>query len=142
MMMIPRRNNFSLWDEMFKDPFFSTEAETKLMKTDVRENENSYILNIDVPGYDKKNIKLSIEGGYLTVEASVDNSDEEKDSKGKYVRRERYYGHCTRSFYVGEDVKPEDIKASFKNGMLELTIPKKDSKEQINETKYIPIDGE
>ena len=138
MMMIPRRRDFDLWDEMFRDPFF-TESESKTMKTDIREKGDKYLIDIDLPGYDKENIKISVEDGYLTVQATIDSNDEEKE-KGKFVRRERYMGTCSRSFYVGEDVKSEDIKASFKKGILTLEIPKIEENKKLPEKKYVEIE--
>ena len=120
MMMIPSRNDFDLFNDMFRDPFFN-EHETRVMKADIREKKDKYSIDIDLPGYSKENIKISVEDGYLTV------------------RRERYTGSCSRSFYVGEDVESEDIKASFKNGILNLEIPKKEEK-KLPEKKYIQID--
>ena len=141
MMMIPRRNHgFDLLGEMFSDPFF-TEGESKVMRTDIKEKKDKYLIDIDLPGYEKENIKLEVEDGYLLVHATM-NSDKEEKEEGKYVRKERYVGSCLRSFYVGDDVKSEDIKASFKNGTLKIEVPKKEEKEKIAEKKYIPIDGE
>lgn len=141
MMMIPRRrNDFDLWDEMFRDPFL-TEGEAKLMKTDIKEKKDKYLINIDLPGYEKENIKIEIEDGYLTVHATTDSQKEEKE-EGKFVRKERYLGECSRSFYIGENIKEEDIKASLKNGTLHLEIPKKEKEKTLPEKKYIPIDGE
>lgn len=138
MMMIPRRHNFDLWDEMFRDAFF-TESESKLMKTDIKEKKDKYLIDIDLPGYDKEGIKIAIQDGYLTVHAKVDKVEDENE-KGKYVRKERYTGECSRSFYVGENVKEEDIKAKFTNGTLTLEIPKKEDKKELPEKKYIPIE--
>ncbi len=138
MMMIPRRNNeFDLFNDLFRDPFFN-EHETRVMKTDIREKKDKYLIDIDLPGYNKDNIKISVEDGYLTVQASIDSNHEEKED-GKFVRRERYMGSCSRSFYVGEDVKSEDIKASFKNGILNLEIPKIEESKKLPEKKYIEI---
>ena len=139
MMMIPkRRNEFDLLEEMFRDPFFTGE-ETKLMRTDIKEKKDKYLVDIDLPGYEKEDIKIEIEDGYLTIHATTDSHKEEKE-EGKFVRKERYVGECSRSFYVGEDIKEEDIKASFKNGTLKLEIPKKEEKKELPEKKYIPID--
>ena len=139
MMMIPRRNHeFDLLEEMFKDPFFMG-GESKIMKTDIKEKKDKYLIDIDLPGYEKENIKLEIEDGYLTVHATIDSDKEEKE-EGKYVRKERYMGSCSRSFYVGDEVKNEDIKASFKNGILRIEVPKKEEKEKLPEKKYIQID--
>jgi HSP20 family protein len=137
MMMIPRRNDFDLIGDMFRDPFF-TEHETRVMKTDIRENKDNYLIDIDLPGYSKDNIKISVEDGYLTVQASIDSNHEEKEH-GKFVRRERYTGSCSRSFYVGDEVKSEDIKASFKNGILCLAVPKKEETKKLPEKKYVEI---
>lgn len=137
MMMIPRRHDFDLWDEMFRDPFF-TEGESKLMKTDIKEKKDRYLIDIDLPGYEKEGIKIEIQEGYLTVHAKVDKEDDKE--KGKYVRKERYTGECSRSFYVGDNVKEEDIKAKFHNGTLTLEVPKKEDKKELPEKRYIPIE--
>lgn len=138
MMMIPRRKNYDLWDEMFGDPFFSGES-SQVMKTDIKEKKDKYVIEMDLPGYEKDNIKIEIEDGYLNVHASVEDKADE-DDEGDFVRKERYYGECSRSFYVGDEVKEEDIKASFKNGTLKITIPKKEAKKEIPEKKFIAID--
>ena len=139
MMMMPRRkNDFDLLDEMFSDPFFN-ENESRIMKTDITEKKNKYLIDVELPGYEKENIKIEVDDGYLTVHAEMNSNKEEKE-EGKFVRRERYVGSCSRSFYVGTDVKDEDIKASFKNGMLKIEIPKKDEKKELPEKKYIKID--
>ena len=138
MMMIPRRKNeFDLFDEMFNDSFF-TRGENKLMRTDIKEKNDHYELEVDLPGYEKENIKIELSDGYLTIHASMNKSvDDEKDSK--YVHKERYVGNSSRSFYVGDNVKEEDIKASFKNGTLKLTLPK-ERQEKQDEKKYIDIE--
>ena len=138
MMMIPRRKNeFDLFDEMFNDPFF-TRGENKLMRTDIKEKNDHYELEVDLPGYEKENIKIELSDGYLTINASMNKeTDEDKDSS--YVHKERYVGECSRSFYVGDNIKEEDIKASFKNGTLKLTLPK-EKQEKIEEKKYIDIE--
>ena len=139
MMMIPRRHDFDLFDEMFRDPFFSMGGESKLMKTDINEKKDKYVIDIDLPGYEKDGIKVEIQDGYLTVHAKVNKEENDKE-KGKYVRKERYIGECERSFYVGDNIKEEDIKAKFKNGTLTLEIPKKEERKELPEKKYIPID--
>ena len=138
MMMIPRRHDFDLFDDMFRDPFFN-EGESKLMKTDIKEKKDKYLIDIDLPGYDKDNIKIEIQDGYLTIHASV-NKENDEEEKGKYVRKERYAGEWSRSFYIGDNIKEEDIKAKFKNGTLTLEIPKKEERKQLPDTKYIPIE--
>ena len=139
MMMIPRRNHFDLFDEMFRDPFFEG-SESKVMKTDIKEKKDKYLIDIDLPGYDKEDIKMEISDGYLTVHATVNKEVDDEKEKGKYVRKERYVGECSRSFYVGENVKEEEIKAKFKNGTLTIEVPKKDDKKELPEKKYIPIE--
>ncbi len=139
MMMIPRRKNeFDLFDEMFNDPFF-TRGESKLMKTDIKEKGDKYEIEVDLPGYEKENIKIEIEDGYLNIHATI-NKNVENDKDSKYVHKERYVGECSRSFYVGEDVKEEDIKASFKNGTLKIELPKQDKKKLEDTKKYIEIE--
>ena len=134
MMMIPRiKNEFDLLGEMFADPFF-TEHESKIMKTDIKEKTDKYLIGIELPGYQKENIKIDVEDGYLTVHAEI-NSDNEEKEEGKFVRRERYVGSCSRNFYVGNEVKSEDIKASFKNGILKIEVPKKEYKKELPEKK-------
>jgi HSP20 family protein len=138
MMMIPRRKNeFDLFDEMFNDPFF-TRGESKLMKTDIKEKKDHYELEIDLPGYEKDNIQIELADGYLTVHASMNKEvDDEKDSK--YVHKERYVGNSSRSFYVGDAVKEDEIKASFKNGTLKLCLPK-EKEDKKEDKKYIDIE--
>lgn len=140
MMLMPRRNDFDLWDDIFSDAFFSRKPQSKLMRTDIREKDEAYLVDIDLPGYDKKDIKISVDDGYLTVSAKKESSNDEKDSEGNYIRRERFSGECSRSFYVGDDLEAEDVKASFKNGILTLDIPKKDETKKIPEKKYVEID--
>ena len=115
MMLVPRRNDLDLFKEIFRDPFFTGGDESKLMKTDIKETEDKYLIDIDLPGYEKENIKIEVENGYLIIQAKTGSEKEEKD-EGKFVRKERFIGECSRSFYVGEDVEEEEIKASFKNG--------------------------
>ena len=135
MMMLPRRNEFNLLDDIFGDLDYT---ENKIMKTDIKEHKDNYSILIDLPGYNKEDIKISVDDGYLTISATMSKNEEEKEH-GKFVRRERYFGECSRSFYVGDNVLVEDIKASFKNGTLNLSIPKKEQK-QITEKKYVQIE--
>lgn len=138
MLMIPRRKNeFDLLDDMFGEPFFR-EAESKIMKTDIKEKDDKYIIDVDLPGYEKENIKMEIEDGYLTIHATTDTSKEEKE-EGKFVRKERYVGSCSRSFYVGEEVQIEDVKASFRNGTLKVEVAKKEKAKEVPAKKYIEI---
>ena len=137
MMLIPKRN-FDFFDDLFNDPFF-TSHESKLMKTDIKEHDDKYELLVDLPGFNKENIKIHIEDGYLIINAKTEIKDNDKQEKGKYVRKERYYGECSRSFYVGSQIKEEDIKANLKNGILNIEIPKENDTKQIEEKKYIEI---
>ncbi len=113
-----------------------------LMKTDIKENDDSYELEMDLPGFKKDEVKVSLENGCLIVSAAkgLDEDEREKDT-GKYIRKERYAGACQRSFYVGEDVAQDDIKGEFKHGILKLTILKKEAKPAVEEKKYIAIEG-
>lgn len=136
MMLVPRRN-FDLFDDFFDDGFFS-KKERNLMKTDIRETKDKYIIDIDLPGFDKENINLSLNKGYLEISAKVDK-EENNDEEEKYVRKERFYGECSRSFYVGEDITKEDIQAEFKNGILKIEVPKLDETSRNEEIKQIEI---
>ena len=135
MMLVPRRN-FDLFDDFFDDGFFS-KKDRNLMKTDIRETKDKYIIDIDLPGFDKENINLSLNKGYLEISAKVDKEDNEEEEK--YVRRERFCGECSRSFYVGDDITEEDIQTKFKNGILKIEVPKVNPEEKENETKQIEI---
>ena len=137
MMLMPRRDFDLFGDDFFRDDFFKGEK-NNLMKTDIKETENSYILDVDLPGYNKEDIKVDVTDGYLTINAKMSNEVKD-EKKGKFVRRERFTGECTRSFYVGEDIKEEEIKASFKNGILNLEVPKVSPEEKKSEKKYIEI---
>ena len=113
-----------------------------MMKTDVKETEKGYEVAVDLPGFKKDEIQLELNDGYLTISAEkgLDKDEQEKES-GHYIRRERYAGACSRSFYVGEDVQQEDIKAEFKHGILKLFVPKKEAKAAVEEKKHIAIEG-
>ena len=110
------------------------------MKTDVRETDGVYELSIELPGFKKEDVSAKLDNGYLTINASRNEEKEEKKEQDKYIRRERYTGQCTRSFYVGEGVKQEDIQAKFEDGILRLKVPKADAK-QVEQQKYIAIEG-
>ncbi len=136
MMLVPRKNSFDLFDNIFNDEIFS-KNEKNFMKTDVIEKKDKYILNVDLPGFEKENIDLSLDNGYLTIFAKKINEEENEESK--YVRQERFYGECSRSFYVGDQIKEEDIMAKFNNGILNIEVPKKNIEDESNETKKIEI---
>ena len=143
-MLMPSIFGESLFDDLFDDfarPVKSAAAAPVVMRTDIRENENGYELDIDLPGYKKEDVQAQLQNGYLTITAATNTSNETKDDNGKYIRRERYYGTCSRNFYVGEDVKQEDIKAKFEDGILKIAVPKKEEKPAVDENKYITIEG-
>ena len=122
-----------LWDNVFTG--FNT---NRLMKTDVHEKDGKYIMDIDLPGYKKDDVKISLYNGNLTISAEKNESNEEKDAKGNLIRQERYSGSCSRSFYVGHSIRDNDIQASFKDGILTITVPTEEHKEET-EKKYIDI---
>ena len=111
------------------------------MRTDIKETANGFELDIDLPGFKKSDVQAELKEGYLTISASTSKDDAEKDKDGKYIRRERYYGSCSRSFYVGDAVTQEDIKARFEDGILKVTVPKKEMKPEVEESKFIAIEG-
>ena len=152
-MLMPSIFGEDLFDDFMRDfPFNDRDMkrmERKLyghhgknmMKTDIKEMDNGYELEMDLPGFTKDEVKASLENGYLTISAAKGLDQDEKEKKtGKYIRRERYAGACQRTFYVGEDVAQEDIKAEFKHGILKLFIPKKEAKPAVEEKKYISIE--
>lgn len=151
--------NFDLFDRFYQDPWFNfTDHELKnlekkvyghraknVMNTDIKETDSDYEMIVDLPGFKKEEVKVALENGYLTISASKDiennkAENEEEKKKGNYIRQERYSGSCERSFYVGDELKTEDIVANFQHGILKLRIPKKEKKE-IAEQKYIAIEG-
>ena len=146
----------SIFGENFMDDFFGVpertytqSAQNALMKTDVVENKDGFDVSIDLPGFKKEDVKgegtfLAVGSGNPCTEdqiitASTKQNKEEKNKDGKYIRKERYSGTCQRSFYVGEDITQEDIKAKFEDGVLKLEIPKKEAKPEVKEAKYISI---
>ena len=137
MMLVPRRNSFDLFDNFFEDDFFQR-RERNLMKTDIREKKDKYIVDVDLPGFEKENIDLTLKNGYLEISAKVEKEDNSEEEE-KFVRQERFYGECSRSFYVGEDITEDDINAEFKNGILKIEVPKKEEQRREKETKQISI---
>ena len=113
----------------------------RIMKTDVREHETGYEILVDLPGFKKEEIQLELKDGYLTVSAAKGLEEDEKDKEtGNYIRRERYSGSMSRSYFVGEDLKQEDIKAKFEDGVLTISIPKKQPEEKVEENRFINIE--
>ena len=143
-MYMPAIFNDSLFDDFFTD--YTPDAKKRnraavqgVMKTDIKENDKEYELTIELPGYKKENVNAELKDGYLIINATNEKNEEEKDEKG-YIRKERYYGSCQRSFFVGKNLKEEDIKAKYDNGVLTLTVPK-EVERLPEEKKYIAIEG-
>ena len=133
--------NFPFTDEAFwgkKNPLYGKHAQN-MMKTDIRETENQFELDIDLPGFKKEDVNLELKNGYLTISADKALDKDEKDDKGRYIRQERWSGSCSRSFYVGDAVKPEDVHAKFENGILQIALPKQEQK-QLPSTTAIAIE--
>ena len=154
-MLMPSIFGEDMFDEFMRDfPFFDENAGNKIekklygrhaknmMKTDIKELEGGYELEMDLPGFTKDEITAELKDGYLTVSATkgLDKDEQEKET-GKYIRRERYTGACQRSFYVGEDITEQDIKAEFKHGILKLFVPKKEAAPKVENKKYVAIEG-
>ena len=145
--MLPSIFGENLFDEFFNDPFalmtsgrdplYGKHAKN-LMKTDVRELDGSYEIDIDLPGFKNDEVDIQLQDGCLTISAAKGLDKDEKDKQGRYIRQERYAGSVSRSFYVGEDVKPADVKASFEDGILKLSVPKAEAK-QLPENTTIAI---
>lgn len=147
-MLVPSIFGEDLFDSFFDD--FTRPARsvaryntptTNVMRTDVRETDSGYELDIELPGYKKEDVQAELKDGYLTISAKTNTNKEEKDANGKYIRKERYSGSCSRSFYVGEQMEQQDIKARFEDGILKVAVPKKAAKPAVEENKYITIEG-
>lgn len=146
--MLPSIFGENLFDDFFSDPFgmmvpqgrdplYGKHAKN-LMKTDVRETESTYELDVDLPGFTKDEVNVELKNGYLTIQAAKGMDKDQSDKKGKYIRQERYAGACSRTFYVGEGVEPEDVTAKFENGILQLSIPK-EAKKQLPKNTSVTI---
>ena len=147
-MMMPSifgENLFDDWMDDFDREFFGTrnplygKHSKNMMKTDVRETENTYELDVDLPGFKKDEITAELKDGYLTISAAKGLDKDEKDNNGKYIRRERYAGAMSRTFYVGDNLTQQDIKAKFENGILKISVPKKDV-QQVAQNNHIAIE--
>ena len=140
-MLMPRMMFHDTFVDNLFDSFFSAPVRTPRtasMKADVKELDTHYEINLQLPGFAKEDITADLSDGYLTINAS---HKEETEQTGKYLRRECYYGQMQRSFYVGDQVEKEDIRAGFENGILKLTVAKKEAPSQVEQKKYIPIEG-
>ncbi len=147
-MLMPSIFGENLFDDFFDDfarpvhNFVNFNRPTaSVMKTDVKETDGAYEIDIDLPGYKKEDVKAELKDGYLTINAETKHEKEDKDEGKKYLRRERYYGNCSRSFYVGDQMTEEDVKAKFEDGILKISVPKKDPTPAVEEKKYIAIEG-
>lgn len=141
-MLMPSIFGESLLDDFFNYPFVHEETSTgSLMQTDVKDMDDSYEITMNLPGIKKEDVKAELKDGYLTISASTAANNDEKDSNGRYIRRERRSGSFSRSFYIGSEVTQEEIKAKFENGILTMTVPKKEAKQEIPEKRYISIEG-
>ena len=151
-MFMPTVFHENLFDDLF-DPFWNEGALERamnreardtfgkrganMMKTDVKQTDNGYEVDVDLPGCKKEDVQMDLSDGYLTIQAVRSHSNDEKDNKGRYVRRETFSGSCARSFYVGEDVEPQDVKAKYESGVLTVLIPKKEPKKIVSGTSVI-----
>ena len=150
-MMLPKLFGENLFDDDWMDfpfekeffgqrnPLYGKNAKN-MMKTDIRETDDNYEIDVDLPGFKKDEINATLEDGYLTISAAKGLDKDEKDKKGKYIRQERYAGAMSRSFYVGTGITQEDVKAKYENGILKLTVPKKQP-ETVEKKNYIAIEG-
>ena len=136
MKFLPELFN-DTFDELFYDPFFSKSS--SYMKTDIKEQDGCYLLDMELPGFKKEDIQMELKNGYLSIHAKRDANSEEKDKEGNIIRQERFSGSCSRNFYVGEGVKQEDLKAAFNNGILTVAVPKEVQK-PVEEKQYITIE--
>ncbi len=142
-MLLPSIFEKNFIDSFFNDAFsfpFSFTKSANWMSTNVKDLGNEYLLEMELPGYEKKDIHAELERGYLTITAEREESREENDKKGRYIHRERYSGSCKRTFYVGDYLKEEDFKASFDNGVLKLVFPKDKVTAKLEDKRYIPIE--
>lgn len=143
MMYVPDLFGNNLVDDFFNDDWFQSPVtrSTNLMRTDVREKDGQYQLEMELPGFKKEDVQLSLKNGYLNVHAAHDSSKDDKDADGKVVRRERYSGACERSFYVGDNITEEDVHAKFEDGLLKIQLPDPEQKKQVETKKTIMIEG-
>ena len=154
-MLMPSIFGENLFDDWFDEfPFYDMDKEMnntekklygkkagRIMKTDIKEVDGRYVIDIDLPGFKKDEIQAQLKDGCLTISASKGLDKDEKDKEGRYIRRERYAGAMSRSFYVGENVKQEDITARFENGILSLSVPKEEEQKKVETPNYIAIEG-
>ena len=152
-MMVPMRRSRNLLSELMSDPFDAfldaaaaplqgmQKMAPTLMRTDIKETDAGFELTIDLPGFKKDDVRAELKDGYLTIDAQTQTETEDKDEKGTYVRKERFSGKCSRTFYVGDDIEEDDIKAKFEDGVLKIAVPKKQEQPKLEEKKTIAIEG-
>lgn len=148
-MLVPTRRPKSLINNLMLDPFETfldnatalAKPAPTLMKTDIKETDAGFELAIDMPGFEKDDVVAELKDGYLSVSAQTSSEHEEKDEEGTFIRKERFSGKCSRSFYVGDDISEDDIKAKFENGLLKITVPKKEQPQEEEARKVIAIEG-
>ena len=143
-MLMPSIFGESLLDDFFDFPFENSyrSGRSQLMRTDIKDTDQGYEVTMNLPGVKKEDVKAELKDGYLTISATSNSNKDAKDNNGRYIRRERYSGSCSRSFYVGDGVTQDEIKAKFENGALMLTVPKKEEKPAVEDNKkYIAIEG-
>ena len=149
-MMVPMRRSRNLLSELMSDPFDAffdmasapaQKMSPTLMRTDIKETDAGFELTIDLPGFKKDDVQAELKDGYLTIAAQTQSETEDKDEKGTYVRKERFSGKCSRTFYVGDDIEEDDIRAKFEDGVLRIAVPKKQEQPKLEEKKTIAIEG-
>ena len=147
-MLMPSIFGESLFDDFFEDfgrpakrAVKYTNSNMPVMRTDIKESDAGYELHIDLPGYKKEDVRAQLKEGNLTISATRKTETEHKDENGKFIRRERFNGNCSRTFYVGDAVEQSDIKAKFEDGILKVFVPKKEIKPAVEERKFITIEG-
>ena len=150
-MLMPSIFERDLFDDFFDGfglremrpthPMHPTPLSQAIMKTDVMENEDGYELSIELPGFKKEDVKATLRDGYLSIAAETRSENDEKNDNGKYIRRERYFGSCSRSFFVGKDIKQSDIKAKFSDGILTVQVPKIEKLPENKVDNSILIEG-
>ena len=152
-MLMPMRRNRNLLSELMSDPFDALfdsatahvqamqKLSPSLMRTDIKETDAGFELTIDLPGFKKDDVQAELKDGYLTIAAQTQSESEDKDEKGTYVRKERFSGKCSRTFYVGDDIEEDDIRAKFEDGVLKIAVPKKQEQPKLEEKKTIAIEG-
>ena len=144
MMYMPSIFGEDLMDDFFNDNWFRSPAFTNnngMMRTDVKQKDGNYELEMELPGFKKDDVQLSLENGYLNIRAAHNDNKDEKDKDGKIVRKERYTGAVERSFYVGNNITEDDVHAKFEDGMLLITLPDPEQKKPIENKKTIRIEG-